>query len=118
MAFFLNFYFDARFKCVAFRLEMGQRAGLHKRFIISHQIPSFCAPKWHFFKDFRFGASFFICARIQIRTNLCSFSIEMGQRAGLQKRFIIFRPNSIVWPPKWHIFENFRFDARFILHKN
>ena len=50
------------------------------------QIPSFRPLKWHFLKNFCFGALFFFfCARIQIRSNLCCFSIEIGSTSKAPK---------------------------------
>ena len=75
---------------------MGQRAGLCKRFIVFRLIPSFGLWKWHFFRKFSFGCSFFFVPKFRFSQIYATFQLETGQRVGLHRWFIIFQPNSIV----------------------
>ena len=89
--------------CAAFRLEMGQRVRLYKRFIIFRQILSFQPPQWHFFESFPFGACIFFALEF-IFVQICvAFRLELGQRAGIHRRFIVL-PNSIVSASKMAFF--------------
>ena len=68
------FYFAPKFIfaqiCVAFLLEMSQRARLCRMFIVFQQILSFRPPKLYFLKNFRFGSGFFFFyTRIQFQAN-------------------------------------------------
>ena len=61
-----------------FRLEIGQWDGLSRIIYIfqPNSIVSFY--EIAFFKNFRFGARFFFCSKIQFRLNWCNFSIGNG----------------------------------------
>ena len=99
--FFENFrlgahFFVPKFRfmqiCAAFQLLMGQRVGLHRRFPVFYQFPSFHPPKWHFFENFLFGVFFFFASKFRFMQICEAFRLEIGQRVGLRKRFIIFLP--------------------------
>ena len=75
---------------------MGQWARLCYRFIIFQPNFIVSAYKMASFRKFLFCCSF--CFALELKfTQICAaFQLEMGQRARLRKRFIIFQPNSIV----------------------
>ena len=49
-----------------------------------------------FFKSFFLLLVFFFAPKFKLAQICAIFRLEMGQRAGIHKRFIVFRPNSIV----------------------
>ena len=82
------------------------------------QIPSFRPQKWYFFQKFHFAARFFFAPKFKLAQICAIFRLEMGQRAGLHKRFIVFRPNSFVSVYDMaFFFENFHFGAHFFAPK-
>ena len=80
----------------AFQLEMGQRARLHRMFIVFRPYSIVSASKIAFFlENFRFGALFFFASKFRFAQICAAFRLEMGQRARLYRMFIVFQINSI-----------------------
>ena len=87
---------------------MGQRRWLLRRFVTFKPNSIIRPPKWHFFENFRFSARFIL--RWNRFAQICvAFRLEMGQWERLQRRFLVFRPNSIVLPSKITLFRKFSF---------
>ena len=76
--FFLSAEFSLRQLSATFRLEIGQWEGLPWRIIVFQPNSIVLVFKMAFFKNFRFGARFFLCAKIQFRLNWCNFQIGNG----------------------------------------
>ena len=99
--------------CVAFRLEMGQRVRLHKRFIIFQLNSIVSAYEMAFFWKFSFECSFF-SPKFRFMQIYAAFQLEIGQQVGLHRRYIIFNQIPSFRPLKWHFFKHFNFAAHFI----
>ena len=76
------------------------------------QIPSFWPPNWLFSANFHFGAR---ASKFRFAQICAAFRLEMDQRAGLHKRFIVFRPNSTFSASEMSFFQKFSFRRLFYL---
>ena len=130
MVFFKNFCFSACFffcqnsdslKLVQlFDWKWVNRLDSIRGSLFFGQIPSFRPGKWHFFENYHFSALFFFPPEFRF-TQICeAFEVEMGQQPRLQRRFIVFSPNSVVSAFEIAFFPKFPFrcSALFFLRQN
>ena len=64
-----------------------------------------------FYENYRFGGRFFLSPEFCFRLISQTFRLEIGQREGLLRRIIVFRPHSIVSASEMVFYKNFRFGA-------
>ena len=129
MAFLKNFSFDAFFFWARIqilanlcRFSIANRSTSRTPYEFDCFSVKFCQfGLWNciFLENFCFGAPFFFCTRIQIRANLCSFSIWNGSMSRtlwvvhhFSTKFHFFGLQNNIF------FENFHFSAHFFLHQN
>ena len=95
---------------------MGQRARLHRMFIVFRPNSIVSATEMAFFFLKIFILVIFFPASEFRFVQICeAFQLEMGQRPSVHQRFFIFQPNSIVSGRKWHFFWKFLFQCLFFL---
>ena len=103
-----SFYFALEFKftqiCAAFQLEIGQRAWLRKSFTVFQPNFIVLGSEMTFFQKLSILCSFYFASKFWFTQIYVAFWLEIGQGARLYKRFIIFRPNSIVLASEITIF--------------
>ena len=114
-----SFYFVPEFRftqiCAAFQLEMGQQARLHLRFFVFRPNSIILASEMKFFPKIFILVLILFCARIQIRTNVCSFSIGCGSKMMSAEEVHRFSAKFHVSAPKKAFFKKILFRCSFYL---
>ena len=94
---------------------MGQRARLHRMFIIFRPNSIVLASEMAFFWNFLFWCSFFFLHwNSYSRKFVQLFDWKWVNEQDSASGSLFFGQNLLFRPPKWHFFENFCFDACFI----
>ena len=111
--FFLAPEFCLRQISATFRLEIGQWEGLLWRIIVFQPNSIVLVSDIAFFKNFCFGARFFLCQN-SISLKLVQFfdwkwvnRLDSARGSSFLGQILSFRP------PKWHFFQNFCFGFLF-----
>ena len=114
-----SFYFVPEFiltqMCAVFRLEMGQQPRLHWRFFVFRPNSIILASEMKFFLKIFILVFILFCARIQIHTNVCSFSIGCGSKMMNPEEVHRFSAKFHVSAPEMAFFQKFSFRCSFIL---
>ena len=95
-----------------FDCKIGQWEGLPWRIIVFQRNSIVLVSEKAFFKNFRFGAHFFVCQNSVSPKLVQLFDWKWVNRLDSIRGSSFFGQIPSFRPPKWHFFENFCFGVR------